>query len=146
MLFDLQVFLYILLVLISIFISLCDKIQRKFDSCFDYIFSSFTVQMLSWKSPIAPLPPPCPAPQPIHSCFLALEFPCIGAYNLCKTKGLSSYWWPTRPSPATYAARDTGSGGYWLVHFVVPLIGLHITSAPWVLSLAPTLRALCSIQ
>jgi hypothetical protein len=30
------------------------------------------------------------APQPTHSNFLALAFPCIGAYNLCKIKGLSS--------------------------------------------------------
>jgi hypothetical protein len=57
------------------------------------------------------LPSPCPAPQPTHSCFLALAFPCTGAYNLRKTKDLSSQWWPTRPSSATYAARDTSSGG-----------------------------------
>jgi hypothetical protein len=47
--------------------------------------------------------PPSPAPQPTHSHFLTLAFPCTGAYNLCKTKGLSSHWWPTRPSSATYA-------------------------------------------
>jgi hypothetical protein len=29
-----------------------------------------------------------PAPQPTHSCFLALAFPCTGAYNLHKTKDL----------------------------------------------------------
>jgi hypothetical protein len=31
------------------------------------------------------------APQPTHSCFLALAFPCTGAYDLHKTKGLSSH-------------------------------------------------------
>jgi hypothetical protein len=31
----------------------------------------------------------CPAPQPTHSSFLALAFPCTGAYDLRKTKGLS---------------------------------------------------------
>jgi hypothetical protein len=36
--------------------------------------------------------------------------------------------------------------GYWLVHIVVPPIGLQTLSAPWVLSLAPPLGALCSIQ
>jgi hypothetical protein len=44
---------------------------------FYYIFSSFTLQMLSPKPPI---PYPCPAPQPTHSCFLALAnafFKCI---------------------------------------------------------------------
>jgi hypothetical protein len=34
---------------------------------------------------------PCPAPQPTHARFLALVFPSIGAYNLYKTKGLSSH-------------------------------------------------------
>ena len=32
-------------------------------------------------------------------------------------------------------------GGYWLVHIVVPPIGLRIPLAPWVLSLAPPLEA-----
>jgi hypothetical protein len=36
--------------------------------------------------------------------------------------------------------------GYWLVHNVVPPIGLQIPLAPWVLSLAPPLGALWSIQ
>ena len=43
--------------------------------------------MLSQKSPIYF---PHPAPQPTHSHFLALAFPCTGAYDLCKAKGLSS--------------------------------------------------------
>jgi hypothetical protein len=75
---------------------------------FYWIFSSFTFQMLSWKSPI---PSPHPALQPTHSCFLALAFPCTRAYDLLKTKGLSSQCWPTRPSSATYATRDTALGG-----------------------------------
>ena len=53
-----------------------------------------------------PLPTP-PAPQHAHSPFLSLVFPYTGAYDLPKTKGLSSHWWPTKPSSATYAARDT---------------------------------------
>ena len=39
------------------------------------MFSSFTFQMLSQKSPKSS---PYPAPQPTHSCFLALAFPCTG--------------------------------------------------------------------
>jgi hypothetical protein len=35
--------------------------------------------------------------------------------------------------------------GYWLVHIVPPL-GLQTLSAPWVLSLAPPLGNLCSVQ
>jgi hypothetical protein len=60
--------------------------------------------------------------------------------------GLSFHWWPTRPSSDSYAARDKGGGGYWLVHIVVPPIGLQIPIASSVLSLAPPLGALCSIQ
>ena len=39
--------------------------------------------------------------------------------------------------------------GYWLVHIVVPIVippmGLQTPSAPWVLSLAPSLGTLCSV-
>jgi hypothetical protein len=37
---------------------------------------------------------------------------------------------------------ETRAPGYWLVHNVVPPIGLQIPLAPWVLSLAPPLGAL----
>jgi hypothetical protein len=39
---------------------------------------------------------------------------------------------------ATYATGDTNSGGYWLVHIVVPPKGLQTPLAPWVLPLAPS--------
>jgi hypothetical protein len=61
-------------------------------------------------------------------------------------KGLSFQWGPTRPSFGTYAARVKSSGVHWLVHNVVPPIGLQIPLAPWVLSLAPPLGALWSIN
>jgi hypothetical protein len=35
---------------------------------------------------------------------------------------------------------------YWLVHIVVPPMGLQAPSGPWVLSLAPPLGTLCSVQ
>jgi hypothetical protein len=35
---------------------------------------------------------------------------------------------------------------YWLVHIVVPPMGLQTPSAPCVLSLAPSLGTLCSVQ
>jgi hypothetical protein len=35
---------------------------------------------------------------------------------------------------------------YWLVHIVVPPRKLQISSAPWVLSLVPSLGTLCSVQ
>ena len=37
-------------------------------------------------------------------------------------------------------------GGYWLVHIDVPLMGLQTLSAPWVLSLAPSLGTLYSVH
>jgi hypothetical protein len=40
--------------------------------------------MLSQKSPIPSLHP---APLPTHSHFLALVFPCTGAYKVFKAKG-----------------------------------------------------------
>ena len=38
--------------------------------------------------------------------------------------------------------RALGGGGYWLIHIVVPPIGLQTPLAPWVLSLDPPLGAL----
>jgi hypothetical protein len=87
-----------------------------------------------------PLPyPPTPTSWPWRS-------PVLRHIKFARPMGLSFHWWPTRPSSDTYAARDTSSRGYWLVHIVVPPIGLQIPLAPWVLSLAPPLGALWSIQ
>jgi hypothetical protein len=36
--------------------------------------------------------------------------------------------------------------GYWLIHIVVPPMGLQTPSAPWVLSLVPSLGTICSVQ
>jgi hypothetical protein len=66
--------------------------------------------------------------------------------NFARKIGLSSQWWPNRPSWDTYAARDTNSWGYWLVHIVVPPRGLQTPLAPWVHSLAPPLGTLGSIE
>jgi hypothetical protein len=95
------------------------------------------------KSSLYPLPillpyPPTPASWSWHS-------PVLEHIKFATPRGLSSQWWPTRPSSATYAARDMSSGGYWLVHIVAPPIELQTPSAPWVLSLAPPLGAPCSI-
>jgi hypothetical protein len=37
--------------------------------------------------PKVPYTSPPPAPLPTHSCFLALAFPCTGAYKVHNTKG-----------------------------------------------------------
>jgi hypothetical protein len=82
--------------------------------------------------------PPNPTSWPWH-------FPVLEHIKFTRPRGLSSQWWMNRPSSAAYTARDTSSGGYWLVHMVVPPIRLQTPSALWVLSLAPPLGALCSI-
>jgi hypothetical protein len=48
--------------------------------------------------------PPIPTSWPWHS-------PVLRHIKFAMPRGLSSQWWPTRPSSATYAARDTSSGG-----------------------------------
>jgi hypothetical protein len=54
--------------------------------------------------PSALLPyPPTPPSWPWHS-------PVLGHIKFAIPRGLSSQWWPTRPSSATYAARDMTSG------------------------------------
>jgi hypothetical protein len=83
--------------------------------------------------------PPTPTSWPWHS-------PVLRNIKFARPMGLSFHWWPTRPSSDAYAARDMSSGGYWLVHIVVPPIGLQTPLAPWVLSLAPPLGGLWSIQ
>jgi hypothetical protein len=55
--------------------------------------------------PSALLPyPPTPASWPWHS-------PVLWHIKFAILRDLSAQWWPTRPSSATYAARDTSSGG-----------------------------------
>ncbi|EDL01020.1 mCG146988 [Mus musculus] len=51
---------------------------------FFFFIRYFTFQMLSRKFPI---PSSQPAPRSTHSHFLALAFPCTGAYKVCNTKG-----------------------------------------------------------
>jgi hypothetical protein len=99
--------------------------------------------MLSWKFSI---PSPHSALLHTHSQFLALAFSCTGHIKFALPRCRSSQWWPTRPSSVTYAARNLSSGGYWLVHIVVPPIGLQTPLAPWVFSLAPLLGTVCSTQ
>jgi hypothetical protein len=57
----------------SIFFYLC---------IFYYVFSSITFPMLSQKSPTY-----TPIPLPTYSHFLALAFPCTGAYKVCLSSG-----------------------------------------------------------
>jgi hypothetical protein len=54
-----------------------------FKNIFYYIFSSIIFPMLSQKSPV----PSPPLPYPPIPIFLALAFPCTGAYTVCVSNG-----------------------------------------------------------
>jgi hypothetical protein len=80
---------------------------RSWDSVVNsFFFSLLDIFFIYILNAIPKAPYTCPAPQPTHSRFLALAFPCTGAYVLRKTKGFSSHWWLTSSSSATYATRD----------------------------------------
>jgi hypothetical protein len=87
------------------------------------------------------LPYPNPNPLPTHSPFLALGFPCTGAYTVCKSNGpLCSDG--RLGHLLIHMQLESRAPGYWLVHIVVPPIGLQFPLAPWVISLAPPLGAM----
>jgi hypothetical protein len=105
---------------------------------FYYIFSSITFPMLSQKSPI-----PSPTlPYPLIPIFFGPGVPLYwGIYSL-------RVQWASLSSDGRlghlliHMQLESRAPGYWLVHNVVPPIGLQIPLAPWVLSLAPPLGAL----
>jgi hypothetical protein len=141
-------------------ISLCVYLATHCYVYFYYIFSLFTFQMAFLVSP--PKTPyhihPPLAHQPTHSHFPILAFPYTGASTLYRIKSLSSHWCSKRPPSATYAAGAMGPfmcilwfnpwelWGHWLVHIVVPSMGMQSPSEPSILSLAPSLGTLCSVQ
>ena len=59
------------------------------------------------KTPLSITPPT--AHQPTNFCFPVLAFPYTEAWNLLRTKGLSSLWYPSRPSFASYETGTMGS-------------------------------------
>jgi hypothetical protein len=65
-------------------------------------------------------------PYPSH--FLTLAFPCTGAYQIYKSKGPLCQL-------LIHMQLETRAPGYWLVHNVVPPIGLQIPLAPFSSSL-----------
>jgi hypothetical protein len=94
--------------------------------------------MLSQKSPI-PFPP---LPYPLFPNFFGPGVPLYwGIYSL-------RVQWASLSSDGRlghlliHMQLESRALGYWLVHNVVPPIGLQIPLAPWVLSLAPPLGAL----
>jgi hypothetical protein len=89
--------------------------------------------------------PPTPTTLPTHSPFLALAFPCTGAYKVCKSNG-PLFADGRLGHLLIHMQLETRAPGYWLVHIVVPPIVLQFPLVPWVLSLVPPSGALWSIQ
>jgi hypothetical protein len=69
----------------------CDTTPFNFSDSICLFFLDIFFIYISNAIPKAPYTLPHPAPQPTHSYFLTLAFPCTGAYDLPKTKGLSSH-------------------------------------------------------
>jgi hypothetical protein len=127
----------------------CFVFGNNYNFLFIYLFIYLFMYLCIWylfhlhfqcypKSP-PHAPPPTPTSWPWRS-------PVLRQIKFARPMGLTFHWWLTRPSSDTYAARDRSSGGYRLVHNVVPPIGLQIFLTPWLLSLVPPLGALWSIQ
>jgi hypothetical protein len=129
-----------------------------------YIFSLFTWQMLSpfLVSPpkiLYPITPPT-ALQPTHSHSWSWHSPILEHRTFTGPRAsppidgqLGHPLWHIQLGPKVplcvffdwwYSSKELWE--YWLVHIVVPPMKLRIPSAPWVLSLAPSLGNLCSIQ
>ena len=99
------------------------------------IFLNYISNAIPKVSPPPPLPyPPIPIFWPWRSPVLGhIKFACPWAF-------LSS---DGRLGHLLICMQlETRAPGYWLVHNVVPPIGLQISLAPWILSLAPPLGAL----
>jgi hypothetical protein len=103
------------LILLIRILSLCPLVSLAkglsilliFSFIFIFIFLFFLIRYF----PHLHFPPYPPTPLPTHSPFLALAFPCIGAYKVCNTKGSL---FPVMAKEAIFcycAARDTSSGG-----------------------------------
>jgi hypothetical protein len=90
--------------------------------------------MLSQKSPI----PSPPLPYPPTPTFWPWRSPVLGHIKF-------DVQWASLSSDGhllIHMQLESRAPGYWLVHIVVPPIGLQNPLAPWVLSLDPPLGAL----
>ena len=90
------------------------------------MLSPFLVSSL--KTPYLLLPHP--AHQSTHTCFLAMAFPYTGTKTLHRINGLSSHWWTTRSSSATYVAGAMSPTmcTLWLVILSLGALGVLVSS------------------
>ena len=75
---------------------------------FYWVFISFTFPTLSQKSPTRS---PHPLPYPPNPTSSSWGSPVLRHIKFARPMGLSFYWWLTRSSSDSYAARHTSSGG-----------------------------------
>ena len=129
------------------------------DIFFIYISNVIPFSCFPSKNSLSHSPPPFPC-LPTHT----LPLPCPGislhwGIEPSQDQGPLLSLMSHRPSSATYVAGAMGPSmctlrlvvpwelwGYWLIHIVVPPLGLQTPSAPLVLSLAPPLETLCSVH
>ena len=96
---------------------------KVFFNTFYSVFSSLHFQCYP-KSP--PYPPPHSPTHPLP--LFGPGIPCTGAYKVCLSNG------PLFPGHLLiHMQLESRALGYWLVHNVVPPIGLQTPLAPWVL-------------
>jgi hypothetical protein len=82
---------------------------KFFCVCWNFFIRYFTHLHFKCYPKSPPFSPPLPYPPTPTSwpwCF-----PVLRQIKFAGPRGLSSQWWPTRPSSDTYAARDTSSRG-----------------------------------
>jgi hypothetical protein len=90
-------------------------------------------------------PPSTLLPYPLTPSSWPWHSPVLGHIKFAIPRGLSSQWWPTRPSSATYATRDTTSG-VLVSSYCCSTYRVAVPFSSLGISLVPPLGALWSIQ
>jgi hypothetical protein len=129
------------------------------DIFFIYISNVISFPGFPSENPFPHPLPHSPPHQPTHSCLLALASPILGHWAFTGPRAspindqqgqplLHMQLEPWVP-PCVFFGwwfSPWELWGYWLVHIIVPPMGLQTPSAPWAFSLAPSLGTLYSVQ
>jgi hypothetical protein len=128
------------------------------DIFFIYISNAIPFPTIPSEYLLSPSPSPCSPNHPLS--FLVLHFPILGHRTFSGPRAsllivdrlghpLQHIQLEPQVPPCVlfdwwFSSKELWQ--YWLVHTVVPPMGLQTPSAPWVLSQAPSLGILCSVQ